>query len=156
MPSVIRSGFGVRYWPVIHSSTIWSYEDDRDTQAQVRCYGEPPQAWHDRVPVVDLPRKIRFGIARGTVYELRRANSSAREYIGFCINLASRLQKYCPDLAFIASARIGLREDVLAKNGYVRVVAKDIRGFPQEIVIVDKDEYNGLPSEAREKYFTEL
>lgn len=40
---------------------------------------------HELVLVVDLPGRIRFGLARGTIYELRRKNSNQREYIGFCI-----------------------------------------------------------------------
>jgi class 3 adenylate cyclase len=111
---------------------------------------------HDHVPVVDIPKKIRFGIARGTVYELRHKGSRHKEYIGFCINLASRLQKYCPELGFIASARIGMNEERLVKYGYMRVVAKAIRGFPQEIVIVDKDEYEELPPDVRAQLFGEI
>jgi class 3 adenylate cyclase len=74
-------------------------------------FAEVVRKSNDQVPVTDVPRRIRFGLARGTIYELTRRNSQQREYIGFCINLASRLQKYCPDLGFIASARIGISED---------------------------------------------
>jgi class 3 adenylate cyclase len=112
--------------------------------------------FHDIAPVVDLPQRIRFGLAMGTIYELRRRNSAQREYIGFSINLASRLQKYCPELGFIASARIGLPEAILKKHGYVKVVATQIRGFPREIVIVDKDEYEGLSTETKSLYFEAL
>src|SRR3954467_1384697 len=45
----------------------------------------------DDVPVYEVPKKIRFGLARGTVYELRKGESGDTEYIGFCLNLASRL-----------------------------------------------------------------
>jgi class 3 adenylate cyclase len=114
------------------------------------------ERFHEVAPVVDVPQRIRFGLAMGTIYELRRKNSTQKEYIGFCINLASRLQKYCPDLGFIASARIGLSEDVISKNGYVRVVAKQIKGFPSEIVIVDKGEYGKLNDETKTAYFESL
>lgn len=119
-------------------------------------FGAILKSSHDHVPVVDVPKRIRFGIARGTVYELRQKGSKHREYIGFCINLASRLQKYCPELGFMASARIGINEEQLHKNGYVRVVAKAIRGFPQEIVIVDKDEYEALSDDVRDQFFAAL
>jgi class 3 adenylate cyclase len=107
----------------------------------------------DVVPVVDLPRSIRFGLARGTVYELARRDKTGTEYIGYCINLASRLQGYCKDLGFIASARIGSTREVLKRHGYTRVVAKALRGFPRELVIVDKREYLRLPDTVREQLF---
>lgn len=111
----------------------------------------------DDVPVVALPSKLRFGLARGTVYELTRAESGAKEYIGFCINLASRLQKYCPELAFIASARLGIPGTSLAEYGYKKVVATAIKGFPEEIVIVDRDEFEvRLTAEIRDTLFREL
>jgi class 3 adenylate cyclase len=107
----------------------------------------------DQLPVVDLPTRVRFGIARGTIYELSRKDALTTEYIGFCLNLASRLQKYCPALDFIASARIGLSQERLDKHGYLRVVATRIKGFPREIVIVDKTEWNGLDPAARDELF---
>ena len=116
-------------------------------------FNEVVKKSHDQVPVTDVPRRIRFGLARGTIYELKRRNSQQREYIGFCINLASRLQKYCPDLGFIASARIGIPESKLKENGYIKVVAKQIKGFPREIVIVDSDEFENLNSDIKSQYF---
>ena len=107
------------------------------------------------VPVFELPQKIRFGIARGTIYELT-TDKGDKEYIGFCINLASRLQSYCPSLGFIASARINLENSSLQKNGYVKVVAKKIKGFPKEIVIVDKTEYLGLAPDLKKDLFEEI
>lgn len=108
------------------------------------------------LPVLELPPGIRFGLAGGTVYELGRAGTRRKEYIGVCVNLASRLQKYCPDLNFIASARIGLSAERLAQDGYIRVVATQIRGFPKEIVIVDKGELEALKPETRERYFSSI
>jgi class 3 adenylate cyclase len=110
----------------------------------------------DKVPVVELPPRIRFGLARGTVYELTNQGTRREEYIGFCINLASRLQKYCADLGFIASARTRIPEAKLQEHGYIKVVATNLRGFPNEIVIVDEEEYNNLDEEIRGKLFREL
>jgi len=119
-------------------------------------FGKVIRKSSDQVPVMDLPERIRFGLARGTIYELKRKNSSQREYIGFCINLASRLQKYCPELGFIASARIGLSEGSLKENGYIKVIAKQIKGFPREIVIVDRNEFERLDTEIKNQLFDEL
>lgn len=110
----------------------------------------------DDVPVRNLPNGIRFGLTRGTVFELTPEGSHTKEYIGFCINLASRLQKYCPDLAFIASARIGLPKKLLNKHGYIRVVGTKIRGFPDEILVVDKDEFSELDEKIRDELFDTL
>ena len=108
------------------------------------------------IPVYELPQGIRFGLARGTVYELTNRKTREREYIGFCINLASRLQKYCSQLDFIASARIGIPQETLNRYGYIKVIATKIRGFPKEIVIVDKNEYNKLSEEIRNDLFEPL
>jgi class 3 adenylate cyclase len=111
------------------------------------------KAASDFLPVVDIPRRIRFGLARGTIYELTRQNSAEREYIGFCINLATRLQKYCPELGFIASARIGLPQATLEEFGYVKVIATQLKGFTPEVVFVDKSEWEALGPSSREKLF---
>lgn len=108
------------------------------------------------IPIYELPQGIRFGLARGTVYELRNRKTREREYIGFCINLASRLQKYCADLAFLASARMEFPEELLKKHGYIKVIANKLKGFPKEIVIVDQREYEGLPDEIRNDLFEPL
>lgn len=109
----------------------------------------------DEVPVFELPRRIRFGLARGTVYELMKETGET-EYIGFCINLASRLQSYCNALGFISSARMNLPDSVLAEHDFMKVVATKLRGFSKEIVIVDKDEFENLNGDTREELFQPL
>jgi class 3 adenylate cyclase len=109
----------------------------------------------EHVPVVEVPRRIRFGLSRGSVYELSKPNTTATEYIGFCINLASRLQAYCNELGFIASARLMIPDGDLQKHGYRRVVATKIKGFSDELVIVDSAEYATLPEVIREEFFRE-
>jgi hypothetical protein len=110
----------------------------------------------DEVPVFEVPQRIRFGLSRGAVYELQKPNTQVREYIGFCINQASRLQSYCPGLGFIASARLMIPKKSLDEHGYLQVVAKKIKGFPNEVVIVDKLEYLALPKDVREDLFSNL
>ena len=109
----------------------------------------------EEVPVIDIPRRIRFGMAAGSVYGLSYTKSKQGEYIGYSINLASRLQSYCRQLGFIASARVRIPTKVLDENGYIKVVAKELNGFPHEIVIVDKKEYDSLPPENRDHLFAE-
>jgi len=107
---------------------------------------------HD-VPVLEVPKRIRFGASRGSVYELKKSGTAHREFIGFCINQASRLQSYCPDLGFIASARLQIPDDELQKSGYMKIVATKIKGFPNEIVIVKQAEYNALSAETKSDLF---
>ena len=107
----------------------------------------------ESVPVVEVPRKVRFGLSRGSVYELQTPGSTASEYIGFSINLASRLQKYCPELGFIASARLMLADREIARHGFIKVVATQLRGFTDEIVLIDGLEYEALPEDIRTKLF---
>jgi class 3 adenylate cyclase len=114
------------------------------------------KACADDIPIFDLPSVIRFGLARGTVFELAIEGSEDREYIGVAVNLASRLQKYAPGLNFLASARVNLKAEVLKKSGYIKVVATGIRGFPKEIVIVDQAEYQKLSPDMRSELFQDL
>jgi len=107
------------------------------------------------VPVVEVPRNIRFGVSRGSVYELQEQGTQASEYIGFSINLASRLQKYCPGLGFIASARLRLSDRELVRHGFKKVVATKLRGFPDEIVLIDRLEYEALSDDTRKGLFKE-
>src|SRR3954454_69526 len=110
----------------------------------------------EMVPVVEVPRKVRFGLSRGSVYELRTQGTTASEYIGFSINLASRLQKYCPELGFIASARLMLSDREIAKHGFIKVMATQLRGFTDEIVVIDNAEYEALQEATRRQLFKEL
>jgi class 3 adenylate cyclase len=117
-------------------------------------FGDVLRAASDDVPVADLPQRIRFGLAQGTVYRLGyEGGGDNAEYIGYCINLASRLQGYCRDLGFIASARLNLPQSVLDQNGYVKVIAKKLDGFPREVVLVDKKELAALPGDVRSELF---
>lgn len=111
------------------------------------------------VQAFNLPERIRFGFARGTVYELSSLPGlakSQKEYVGSCVNLASRLQNYCPQFGFIASARLGIPKSELDKNGYIIVSAKQIRGFQPEKVIVDRREFEDLDQKVKSALFGEV
>jgi class 3 adenylate cyclase len=113
----------------------------------------------DEIQSFNVPERIRFGFARGTVYELsgqRLAEKSQKEYVGSCINLASRLQNYCPELGFIASARLAIPKSVLDEHGYMVVSAKKIRGFQREKVIVIREEYESLPKKTKTELFMDV
>ena len=108
------------------------------------------------VPVIDIPKKIRFGVSAGSIYKLTYKNSRKEEYIGYSINLASRLQNYCKELGFIFSRRVNLTKKDADQADYLEVVATKMRGFPNEIVYVDKTEYEELNPEIKKELFEEL
>jgi len=112
--------------------------------------------WMDEIPVANVPLNIRFGLAAGSVYRLSYAYHSRSEYMGYAINLASRLQKYCPEMGFISSARIEIPQESLEKIGYQKLVTRQLRGFPREVVIVRKSTYEQLTKERREELFIDL
>ena len=107
------------------------------------------------VPVFDTPKRIRFGIAAGSVYKLNYVHSNEEEYIGYCLNLASRLQSYCREIGFIVSARLDVSNYLLQEFDYKKVVAINIKGFPQEIVIVDRNDYDNLDPAVQNSLFKE-
>jgi class 3 adenylate cyclase len=110
----------------------------------------------DEIPILDIPKRIRIGLAAGTVYKLTFSNSNKEEFVGYSINLASRLQSYCRSIGFIVSGRLNIQIQKLTKDNYKRVVANSIKGFPQEIVVIDNDDYDGLDEDVRKSLFTEL
>lgn len=124
---------------------FWSYKN---------AFREILSGATDELPITELPKSIRFGIARGTVYGLCAPGSKTPiDYIGHCINLAARLQGYCKDLGFIASARITMKASDAEKRGWKKVLAKELRGMKPELVWVDESEFDDLPAPLRAKLF---
>jgi class 3 adenylate cyclase len=118
------------------------------------CFSSVTKKVQNLVPLAELPARIRFGVARGTVYGLRRGpTNDTVDYVGFCINLAVRLQNYCREIGFIASARIGIDESIAAKASWVKTTATGLKGLGREIVYVDKDEFETLSEETRYSLF---
>jgi hypothetical protein len=101
-----------------------------------------------------LPTGIRIGVARGSLFELTSDQENTREYIGVCINLASRLQNYCPPLKFVASARTEMSKEQLKAHDWERVYAINIKGFEPEAVIISRGHLEQILAETRDKYFS--
>jgi len=108
------------------------------------------------IPFIDIPRKIRFGISAGSVYKLTYHDSNREEYIGYSINLASRLQSYSRDIGFIVSGRLDIKSSELKGSQYIKIIATKIKGFPQEIVIIDQAEYDELDQSTKHHLFAPL
>jgi class 3 adenylate cyclase len=97
----------------------------------------------------NLPQLLRCGIARGTVYSV----GDKKDYVGPCINLASRLQKL-NSLTFAFSRKgINFEKYMPENRKEIYCVKKvDIRGIGSELVCVLKDEFNHLPENEKEKF----
>jgi class 3 adenylate cyclase len=64
------------------------------------------QTWEKDWRVHRLPKRVRVGIATGIVYSMREPYTflytpEPVDFVGYCINLAVRLQDYCPELGFL-------------------------------------------------------
>ena len=96
---------------------------------------------------VSPPRKVRCGIARGTVIPI----GHHADYVGSCINIASRLQKFYGGLSFVFSARgidpVGFSEEYrnlfLKKRSIIRGVGE------KELIYILEREFDHLTSDAR-------
>lgn len=108
----------------------------------------------EEIPFPGIPKNIRFGISAGTIHKLTYEDSENEEYIGYSINLASRLQSYCRDIGFIVSGRLNIAAPDLEGGQYIKVIARKIKGFPEEIVIVDKKEYEELDRSVKMELFS--
>lgn len=110
------------------------------------CKGSIPQTF-------DLPKRIRFGLAGSLMYELSRKDSGEKEYVGVCINLASRLQGYCQGLGLLVSGSLKIPEEVMEELDLTPVIATQIKGFADEPVVVSRCEYEELTDLRRSAHF---
>ena len=98
------------------------------------------------------PEKLRCGIARGQIISIGNGN----DFIGPCINMASRLQNI-GEISFAFSRR-GFNPDASfgGKGSWRKhFVLKriDIRGLGEdELIFVDRKEFENLSSESKERF----
>jgi len=100
--------------------------------------------------VVEPPNALRCGIARGTVFSV----GNGEDYVGPCINIASRLQKLS-FLRFCVSRRGFDFEKDMAENVASEFVIKSVSlpGIGEnELVWVLKGEFNNLPAKEKESF----
>lgn len=110
---------------------------------------------YERIPIGDLPTTVKFGIAKGTLYKLTEKDGT-NDYIGPCINLASRLVKYCQEINFIASARLDISKEKLIEHGYFRIIAKELRSFENEIIFIERKDYDRINEPDKLRLFKEI
>lgn len=99
-----------------------------------------------RTQHVDPPTRLRCGMARGTVIPIGRGT----DFVGPCINIAARLQKF-NDLSFAFSAR-GIDASGFGPDYRDKFVKKrvSIRGIgDNELIYVPKEEVAKLPADVQ-------
>ncbi|MCK4222909.1 hypothetical protein KAX01_01315 [Candidatus Bathyarchaeota archaeon] len=100
---------------------------------------------------VDIPPNLRCGIARGQVFPI----GNGRDFVGPCINISNRLQKF-NGLSFAFSAR-GIDKEAFS-SGYKKQFVKkrvSIRGIgSNELIYVFKEEFKALPKDIRKTMLT--
>lgn len=103
-------------------------------------FAEVNAAAMEFMPVSDVPGRIRIGLTYGPTLELTRSDG-AKEYLGFALNLAARLQKYSGQTSFLASARLPRADKWFDRKYFVKVRAKSLRGRDGELVWIEKRDY---------------
>jgi class 3 adenylate cyclase len=114
------------------------------------------------LPGLRFPMKIRFGLSAGNIRwrkpnksRLRTRDSGIMECRGRVINLASKLQSYCRDLGFIASARLKIHRRVWEDNKYILLHATRLPGVDSEAVYVHEGDYVRLSPLSKKRYFVD-
>lgn len=103
-----------------------------------------------RTQVSEAPKVLRCGIARGKVFSV----GNGQDYVGPCINIASRLQKLS-NFTFCFSHRgfdIDTDMDESIRQEFVKKCI-EIKGIGEnEIVVVIKEEFNNLSKEEKKLF----
>lgn len=98
---------------------------------------------------VNPPTKLRCGIARGNAFPI----GDGFDFVGPCINISSRLQKF-NGLSFAFSAR-GIDEEEFHHSFKDHIFKKkvNIRGIgDDELIFVLKDEFDALPDDLKSRF----
>ena len=101
----------------------------------------------------EIPKHLRCGVARGMVFSI----GNGEDFVGPCINIASRLQKLSR-LTFCFSRRgFDYEEGMKEKSAsYYVVKSCEIRGIGNnELVCVRRAEFEKLPKKDK-KYFKDV
>jgi class 3 adenylate cyclase len=112
---------------------------------QARIAAVVPE-WEKKWRIHSLPKNARFGIAIGTLYPLCDSSTgffyNIVDYVGYCINLAVRLQDHCREVGFL------VHETLHPKiPGLVRLEAIGLKGAQVEPVFAFETDIKKLPRE---------
>jgi|SRR5579884_2973543 len=118
---------------------------------QVRFATLVPE-WERKWRTRGLPKRARFGISMGLIYGLLNSYTIIKgdpvDYVGYCINLAVRLQDHCRELGFL------IHETLHPKMpGLVRLCTKDMKGAQAENVLAFEIDVKHVPDSVLKRKF---
>lgn len=99
--------------------------------------------------IIDAPKKLRCGIARGAIYSV----GNGEDFVGPCINMSARLQKLST-LGFCFSRR-GINPSSMTAKFEEKFITKkvNIRGIGEnEIVCILKSQFENLTAEEKKLF----
>lgn len=110
-------------------------------------FAEVAPEWEKKLKVQKLPKRVRVGIASGMVYPLREPTpvllpGDTVDYVGYCMNLAVRLQNHCPEVGFLVHGTLHP-----AVAGLVPLEALGMKGTKEEPVFAFQSDLDGLQDE---------
>jgi class 3 adenylate cyclase len=94
-----------------------------------------------------VPKKLRCGVARGSIYSI----GGGKDYVGPCINKAARLANYPPLSMLVSTKGISIERSSSEKltKFFVRATM-DLKGIGKEYVYINRYEYGHLPEKEKE------
>lgn len=108
----------------------------------------------DLLPIVrrkaaKIPLRLRCGIARGQIMSI----GNGQDFVGPCINIASRLQKIS-QLSFAFSSRgVDIEKGMSPENRELYILKKmKVRGIGDELIYFDKNEFESLSSKEKKLF----
>lgn len=103
---------------------------------------------------LDYPKHLRVSISLG--HAVRYDQGESMEYVSECINVASRIISYTPELYFIAHSNIVTNEEILGTK-YVHKQLTKVKGINQPIcVYIDEADFKNLPNKIKRSKFRNI
>jgi hypothetical protein len=98
----------------------------------------------------EYPKHLRVCVSLGHAVKYVRGKSV--EYVSECINVASRIIRYNPELYFIAHSNLVTNEAVVGKK-YVHKQLTEVRGIDNPIcVYIDEADFKSLTNKSKRKF----
>lgn len=95
----------------------------------------------------ECPKHLRVSLSLG--HAVKYVQGELNEYVSECINVASRIIDYNPELYFVAHSNLVINEEDL-KGKYVQKLLRQVKGIDKSIyVYIDKDDFDHLTHRRR-------
>lgn len=99
------------------------------------------------IQTCEYPKHLRISLSLG--HALKYVQGELNEYVSECINIASRIINYNPELYFMAHSNLVTNEEDL-QGKYVQKLLTQVKGIDKPIcAYIDKDDFNDLTHKRR-------